>query len=45
MLDLEVPTLSCSPRLALVVLAGLPAAAGLAVLLKLVALGTLLVPG
>ena len=44
MLDLEVPTLSCSLRLARLVLAGLPAAAGRAVPLKLVALGTLLVP-
>ena len=40
----EVPTLSCSLRLALV-LAGRPAAAGPAVPLKLVAFGALLVPG
>ena len=45
MLDLEVPTLSCSLRLAPRVLAGLPAAAVPAVPQKLVAFGTLLVPG
>jgi hypothetical protein len=40
----EVPALSCSLRLALLVLAGLPAAAGRAVILTLVAFGALLVP-